>query len=98
MRDAMQKQLDELASFNDPRLNVFDIQLKDLDHETIFLAGKLLDGQQLAALKELFSNHFPGFSLDTSSVRILDREPHEGVHVTTNLTGLYEKPTFGMPL
>jgi len=98
MRDAMQKQLDELASFNDPRLNVFDIQLKDLDHATISLTGKLLEEKQLEALRELFSNHFPGFSLDTASVRILDREPHEGVHVATNLTGLYEKPTFGMPL
>jgi len=98
MRDAMQKQLDELASFNDPRLNVFDVQLKDLTHETIVLTGKLLDEKQLEALRELFSNHFPGLSLDTASVRILDREVHERVHVATNLTGLYEKPTFGMPL
>jgi cell wall-associated NlpC family hydrolase len=36
--------------------------------------------------------------LDTASIRILDTEPHERVHVTTNLTGLYEKPTFGVPL
>ena len=98
MRDTIQKQLDELASFNDPRLNVFEIELKDLSHETISLSGKLLDEKQLEALRELFSNHFPGFSLDTASVRILDREPRERVHVTTNLTGLYEKPTFGMPL
>ena len=98
MRDAMQKQLDELASFNDPRLNVFEIQLKEVDHETISLAGKLLDEKQLEALRELFSNHFPGFRLDTTSVRILNREPLERVHVATNLTGLYEKPTFGMPL
>ena len=98
MRDAIQKQLDELASFNDPRTNVFDIQLKELEAETIFLTGKLLEEKQLEALKELFSNHFPSLSLDTASVRILEREPHEGVHVATNLTGLYEKPTFGMPL
>jgi cell wall-associated NlpC family hydrolase len=98
MRDAIQKQLDELASFNDPRLNVFDIRLKDLDHETISLTGRVLDEKQLKALKELFSNHFPGLSLDTSSVQILDLEAHKGVHVATNLTGLYDKPTLHLPL
>jgi hypothetical protein len=98
MRDAIQKQLDELASSNDTRLNVFDIQLKALEHETIFLAGKLLNEKQLEALRELFSNHFPGLRLDTASVRILDREPLERVHVATNLTGVYEKPTLHLPL
>jgi hypothetical protein len=49
-------------------------------------------------LKEAFSSHFPDLSIDTASVRILNQEPHERVHVATNLTGLYEKPTLHLPL
>ena len=62
------------------------------------LSGKLLDQDQLAALESAFSNRFPSLSLDTTSVQILSRESGERVHVATNLTGLYEKPTFGMAL
>ena len=98
MRDAIQKVLDELTAQNDNRTSVFEIQIERLDDKTLYLGGKLLYQNQLAALKEAFSLHFPELSLDTASVRILDREPHELVHVATNLTGLYEKPTFGMPL
>src|SRR5690242_1552846 len=98
MRDVIQKLLDELTSLNDPRVNVFDIQLTKVDHEVIFIKGKLLAEKQLVALKELVSNQFPSLALDTTSVRILESEEHEQVHVMTNLTGLYEKPTFGMPL
>ena len=98
MHDAMQKLLDELTSLNDNRVSVFDIQFKGLDNGTLSLEGKLLDQDQLAALEGAFSNHFPSLSLDTTSVQILSRESRERVHVVTNLTGLYEKPTFGMAL
>jgi hypothetical protein len=49
-------------------------------------------------LKERLSHQFPDLSLDIASIRILNRESHERVHVATNLTGLYEKPTFDMAL
>jgi gamma-D-glutamyl-L-lysine dipeptidyl-peptidase len=98
MRDSIQKLLAEFTSLNDPRVSVFDIQFKGLDNGTLSLSGKLLDQDQLAALEETFSNRFPSLSLETASVQILSREPRERVHVATNLTGLYEKPTFGMAL
>ena len=98
MRDAIQKLLDELTAQNDNRTNVFKIQIEKVDKGILFLSGKLLDQNQLATLKEAFSLHFPDLSLDTASILILSREPQEHVLVATNLTGLYEKPTFGMPL
>src|SRR5690349_15639042 len=98
MRDAIQKLLDELRTQNDNRTSVFDLQIEGVNDRTLSLSGKLLDQDQLAALEGMFSDHFPSLSLDTTSVRILSREPRERVHVATNLTGLYEKPTFGMPL
>jgi hypothetical protein len=98
MRDAIQKLLDELGKQNDNRISVFDLQIAGLDNETLALSGKILAQDQLAALEGTFSNHFPSLSLDISSVQILSREPHKCVHVATNLTGLYEKPTLHLPL
>jgi gamma-D-glutamyl-L-lysine dipeptidyl-peptidase len=98
MREALQKVLDELAAQNDHRISVFDLQIEKVENGTLFLRGKLLNQDQLAPLKERLSHQFPDLSLDTASIRILNRESHERVHVATNLTGLYEKPTFDMAL
>jgi cell wall-associated NlpC family hydrolase len=98
MRDSIQKLLDELTSLNDHRVSVFEIQIKGLEDGTLSLSGILLDQDQLAALDGAFSDHFPGLSLDTTSVRILSRESRERVHVGTNLTGLYDQPTLHLPL
>jgi hypothetical protein len=98
MRDAIQTLLDELGIQNDDRTSVFDLQLAGVEDKTISLRGRLLDQDQLTALEGAFTDHFPDLSLDTASVQILSRESHERAHVATNLTGLYEKPTFGMPL
>jgi Cell wall-associated hydrolases (invasion-associated proteins) len=54
----------------------------------------VLDKSQLDELPRLF----PTRSLDTAAIRILNAETHERVHVATNLTGLYERPTFSMAL
>jgi|SRR5688572_1485305 len=98
MRDSIQKVLDELTTQSDDRIHVFDIQIERFSDSTLSLSGKLLEESQLAALKELLSIQFADLSLDTASIRVLNTETHEQVHVATNLTGLYEKPTFGMPL
>src|SRR5215212_5568483 len=98
MQDSIQKLLDELTARHDPRVSVFDIQCKGLVNGTLSLGGKLLDQDQLASLEAAFSDHFRSLSLDTTSVRILSREPRERVHVATNLTGLYDQPTLHLPL
>ncbi len=98
MHDAIQKVLNELTTQNDNRIRVFDLQINRLDDSTLSLGGKLLEESQLADVKETFLRQFPDLSLDTASIRVLNTEAHERVHVATNLTGLYEKPTFGMPL
>jgi cell wall-associated NlpC family hydrolase len=94
----IQKWLNELTVQNDHRIDVFDLQIEGLNQRTLSLSGKLLNQAQLAAFEESFSRHFPSLSLDIDSVRILNQTSHDHVHVATNLTGLYEKPTFGMPL
>jgi hypothetical protein len=90
----IQTVLNELATINDPRTSLFEIEIQGLKNRTLKLGGRLLDESQLLRLQDLL----PELKLDTASVRILNREPHKQVHVATNIIGLYEKPTFGMPL
>jgi gamma-D-glutamyl-L-lysine dipeptidyl-peptidase len=91
---SIQSKLDELASQNDPRTSIFDIQIEETQNGTLGLSGRLLDDSQLQTL----SHHFRDVKLDTASIRILGRSDLPYMHVCTNLTGLYERPTFGMAL
>ncbi|MGZ9222525.1 MAG: C40 family peptidase [Anaerolineales bacterium] len=90
----IQTTLDRLASQNDRRTSVFDIQIVRLQNSSLALSGRLLDNSQLEAL----TRHFSNWKLDTGSIRILRKGNSPRMYVATNLTGLYEKPTFGMTL
>jgi cell wall-associated NlpC family hydrolase len=91
---SIQSKLDELASQNDNRTSVFDIQIQGTQNGSLTLSGRLLDESQL----EILSHHFQSLKLDPTSIQILRRSDLPRMHVGTNLTGLYERPTFGMPL
>jgi gamma-D-glutamyl-L-lysine dipeptidyl-peptidase len=90
----IQSKLDELASRNDNRTSVFDIQIQGTRNGTLALSGRLLDESQL----ETLSYHFRDVKLDTASIQILRQHDLPRMHVGTNLTGLYERPTFGTAL
>ncbi len=90
----IQTTLDKLAAQSDQRTSVFDIEIVRLQNTSLTLSGRLLDEAQL----ETLSSHFSKWKLDTASIRILRKGDLSRMHVATNLTGLYEKPTFGMPL
>lgn len=94
MMENIQSTLDKLASQSDRRLSVFDIDIVRLQNTSITLSGRVLDESQL----EMLSEHFSKWKLDTTAVRVLHKGDLPRLHVGTNLTGLYEKPTFGMPL
>src|SRR5688572_20524120 len=91
---SIQDRLNELASQNDNRTSVFDVQIQGTQDGMLALIGRLLDKSQLDTL----SQHFPDFELDTGSIRVLSQNDLPCMHVATNLTGLYERPTFGMAL
>jgi len=63
-------------------------------NSTLTLSGRLLDQSQLDELRRAF----PNLKLDTGSIQILRCEPCPHAHVVTNLTGLYEEPSFGRAL
>jgi gamma-D-glutamyl-L-lysine dipeptidyl-peptidase len=90
----IQSTLDMLVAQSDHRTSVFDIEIVRLQNSSLTLSGRLLHESQLEAL----SRHFSNWKLDTDSIRILYKGDLPRMHVATNLTGLYEKPTFGMPL
>jgi hypothetical protein len=90
----MQKILDEYAKTVDPRTSLFDVKIDSDGDGTLTLSGRVLDRSQLDVLPRIL----PDRDLDTVSIRILNLEPHIQAHAATNLTGLYERPTFGMPL
>lgn len=86
--------LDDYAKSIDPRTSLFDVKIDSENNGALTLSGRILDRSQLDELPRLF----PDRKLDTASIRILNAETHPRLHVATNLTGLYERPTFGMPL
>ena len=90
----MQTIFDDFAKTLDKRVTVFDVKVDSQTSDSLTLSGRVLHKSQLDELPRLF----PGRKLDTASIRILNTETHDRVHVTTNLTGLYERPTFGMSL
>jgi cell wall-associated NlpC family hydrolase len=90
----IQSTLDEYTRQTDKRISVFEIEIQALTNSTLTLGGRLLDESQLDDLARIF----PRLKLDTSAIHVLSRESPGHFHVATNLTGLYERPTFGMPL
>ena len=90
----MQNILDEYAKSIDLRTSLFDVKIESETDGALTLSGRVLDRLQLDVLPRLI----PDRKLDTALIRIINLEPHSQFHVATNLTGLYEHPTFGMPL
>ena len=89
-----QRILTDYAAQFDSRLSVFDVHITGLAHGILTLEGRVLDESQLDDLRRLFPNH----KTDTSSLVVLNRPNPPRRHIATNLTGLYEKPTFSVPL
>ncbi len=98
MRTVIQQVLDQLAAANESRLAVFQVEIKELQEQKAVLGGRLSTAGQLKALEAVFADRLPEVSLDTASIRLLQGPGMPQVHVSTNLTGLYEKPSFGVPL
>ena len=90
----IQSTLDMLAAQSDHRTSVFDIEIVRLQNSRLTLSGRLLNESQLEAL----ARHFSKWKLDTDSIRVLHKGALPRMHVGTNLTGLYDRPTLHLPL
>lgn len=94
MTNTIQNQLHELAAKCDTRISIFDVKITSHMDGHLALGGRVLERSQVDELHRLFSD----LKVDTASIRILHQPNPPRMTVATNLTGLYEKPTFGMPL
>jgi len=94
MNQNIQNQLHELTKQCDNRTSIFDVKVTHQTEGHLTLGGRVLEQTQVDELHRLF----PNLKVDTASINILHRPNLPRMTVTTNLTGLYEKPTFGMPL
>jgi cell wall-associated NlpC family hydrolase len=90
----LQSKLEVLSEKYDKRISVFDVNVADKSNGTLALSGRVLESAQLEEVQRLF----PDLKLDTASIKVLKGPSLPRLTVATNLTGLYEKPTFGMPL
>lgn len=90
----IQSTIAQLAKETDKRTSVFEIEIQELRNSHVTLSGRLLHESQLDELHRLL----PSLKLDTASVQILSRDSNLRTHVATNLTGVYEEPTFDVPL
>src|SRR5574340_20766 len=97
MKDALQNILDQAAGGIARRTSIFDVRLEELSGEAASFSGRVLQKSQLESLRKKIEQAFPQLEIDTSQVRVLE-EGASRFHVNTNLTGLYEKPSFGVPL
>ncbi|KXK14645.1 MAG: hypothetical protein UZ14_CFX002001070 [Chloroflexi bacterium OLB14] len=94
MTSNIQTQLQQLAEQCDKRTSLFDINVLEETSTNLTLGGSVLEQNQIDEVQRLF----PDLQVDSASVNILLRPNLPHLYVATNLTGLYEKPTFGMPL
>jgi gamma-D-glutamyl-L-lysine dipeptidyl-peptidase len=94
MTQTIQNQLHELTAKCDPRTSIFDVKITSYTEGHLTLGGRVLEKSQVDELQRLFS----GLNVDTAAINILHHSDLPRMRVATNLTGLYEKPTFGMPL
>ncbi len=92
--ETIKSKLNELAAKYDSRVSVFEIEIDKFHNSSLILSGRVLEESQVDEIHRLLSD----LHVDTASVRILNRPDLSRLRVATNLTGLYERPTFGMPL
>jgi len=94
MSTDIQNKLNELSSQCDARTSVFEVEITGLNNKILTLSGRVLDQPQVDDLHHFF----PDLELDTASIQILNHGETSRLRVATNITGLYEKPTFRVPL
>ena len=98
MLTAIQQVLSEAAASVDSRTSVFDIQLEGVRATRILLSGCVLTGSQLQSLTEKLNAAFPAYEVDATGINVLEQGPMPCQHVSTNLAGLYDQPSFKVPL
>lgn len=95
MMESVQAALAETAAlFRDTRMWVFDVQIERMEAQQVTLRGRVLEQNQLDALREAVASRAPQVCLDSSAVTVLRTPSTPCVHVGTNLTSLHAGPSW----
>ena len=95
MKEQVQAILEELkVQHRDTREQLFDVEILSCSPDRLVLAGRVLDDLTRETLEGALRSQFPTLALDLNAVKVLREEPPHYMTVSTNLTGLYTKPTF----
>ncbi|MEO6434650.1 MAG: C40 family peptidase [Tepidisphaeraceae bacterium] len=80
--------------YPDRRFHLFSVQVDSADGDAAKLSGRVLEQENLDALREALAARFPGLRVDDAAVRTLRRDPPTLMTVATNLTDLHIEPSF----
>jgi gamma-D-glutamyl-L-lysine dipeptidyl-peptidase len=95
MRYTIEQKISAVAALHaDRRINVLDVTLDAIVDGTAKLSGRLLEQQNLQALRQALDEAMPQLQVDTGAVRVLRQTPPVLRGVATNLTDLHKEPSF----
>ncbi len=78
----------------DSRVNVFAVEVKSLQDNTLTLAGRVLEQGNLAELIAAITREAPNVHVDASGVRVLRQPQARNLYVNTNLTSVHAGPSW----
>jgi cell wall-associated NlpC family hydrolase len=95
VREQIEQVIGELSSRRaDRRLHVFSVQIDSVTDSRAALSGRVMQSDDLDALREALAARLPGATIDDSAVRVLRKNPPVLATVGTNLTDLHAEPSF----
>jgi len=80
--------------FKDTREFVFNVSVQVEDNNRVSLDGKVLEEQMVQFLQAAIYGIHPAANVDVSGLKVLKQKDNLRMVVRTNLTSLYEKPSF----
>lgn len=93
METKTRKVIDQLIQQNsDQRTQLFNIQVKNKDENTLVLSGEVLDGDTLERARDTLRKELPQTNVDTREVKVL----RQGAYVwcATNFTSMHAEPSW----
>jgi cell wall-associated NlpC family hydrolase len=95
VREQVEKVIASLKSrWNDRRLDVFALEVASAGDGGVKLAGRVLDAENLSAVRDELRRAMPGVRVEDSGVTVLRRNPPTTRVIATNLTDLHVEPSF----
>ena len=95
MNNGIQSIIEEIAQqHSDARLQLFDVKVEHSEKKKVQLAGRVLDEDTLAKLRQAFASRMPDLHVDLEAIAVLRKPAPTALQVGTNLTSLHTGTSF----